>query len=740
MKVQRGHMRKLIGSALVSLTTTALAAVLLAPTAVASPIGDAEAAIMAAWDKAGGDTSPLGARKGDVYPVGDGFALDFDGGKMFFTPATGAKFAYGPVLDKYEQLGGPAGSDLGFPTINEVPGLSGPDSRVITFSASDKPVIFWTPEHGPFVVRGALNTAWDKLGSSGGVLGVPVGDETYSGEVSSQKFSGGQVSWNRQTKQFTTEPPALADQLKGLQVAIDPTAAINTAWRAAGGPGGPLGAKQGGQYSVGGDGIAQNFAGGKVFFTPATGANAVESDILAKYESLGGPVGSDLGFPTTNETDGGIGPSSKVCTFSAADKPVIFWTSEHGAFVIRGAMKAAWDKLRAPAGKLGAPVGDQTVNGDVISQQFTGGKISWNRAKNTFSTEPANLAPLLSGLQVSGQNQPSNSAMPAHAKKFTWHWWWLMAAIPVLVLLVLLAWVLFGWRRRRPGQPDVAGYAPDRGRDFGYDADGPWGHDDSEHDAESFAPLSAPAEPAPDAGRVSWQRQAPAESDYGFEQDDPDAVDTDSIPVVSEEMLSEADYPAAESDYTDYADEVPELAEPETADDAAYVDAEDPDADYAREAYPDDEYPDVVVPRTPPDTDAVTGALETAEPEDDYLDVATPEPDVESGADTAAGADVADAVGAGAVAAGTAARSGRHAAADDAEDGSENGLAGPDGRPTIHLPLDDPYQAPDGYPIKASARYGLYYTPGSDLYQDTLAEIWLSSEEVALANGFTRAD
>ncbi|RAU90806.1 hypothetical protein DQP58_22185 [Mycobacterium colombiense] len=734
-------MRKLIGSALVSLTTTALAAVLLAPTAVASPIGDAEAAIMAAWDKAGGDTSPLGARKGDVYPVGEGFALDFDGGKMFFTPATGAKFAYGPVLDKYEQLGGPAGSDLGFPTINEVPGLSGPDSRVITFSASDKPVIFWTPEHGPFVVRGALNTAWDKLGSSGGVLGVPVGDETYSGEVSSQKFSGGQVSWNRQTKQFTTEPPALADQLKGLQVAIDPTAAINTAWRAAGGPSGPLGAKQGGQYSVGGDGIAQNFAGGKVFFTPATGANAVESDILAKYESLGGPVGSDLGFPTTNETDGGIGPSSKICTFSAADKPVIFWTSEHGAFVIRGAMKAAWDKLRAPAGKLGAPVGDQTANGDVISQQFTGGKISWNRAKNTFSTEPANLAPLLSGLQVSGQNQPSNSAMPAHAKKFTWHWWWLMAAIPVLVLLVLLAWVLFSWRRRRPGQPDAAGYEPDRGRDFGYDADGPWGHDDSEHDAESYAPLSAPAEPAPDAGRVSWQRQAPAESDYGFEQDDPDAVDTDSIPVVSEEMLSEAEYPAAEADYTDYADEVPELAEPETADDAAYVDAEDPDADYAREAYPDDEYPDVVVPRTPPDTDAVTGALETAEPEDDYLDVATSEPDVESGADTAAGADVVDAVVAGAVAAGMPARSGRHAAADDdAEDGSENGLAGPDGRPTIHLPLDDPYQAPDGYPIKASARYGLYYTPGSDLYQDTLAEIWLSSEEVALANGFTRAD
>ena len=77
------------------------------------------------------------------------------------------------------------------PTINEVPGLAGPDSRVATFSASDKPVIFWTADHGAFVVRGALNAAWDKLGSSGGVLGAPVGDETYDGEVASQKFSGG---------------------------------------------------------------------------------------------------------------------------------------------------------------------------------------------------------------------------------------------------------------------------------------------------------------------------------------------------------------------------------------------------------------------------------------------------------------------------------------------------------------------------------------------------------------------
>ena len=51
-----------------------------------------------------------------------------------------------------------------------------------------------------------------------------------------------------------------------------------------------------------------------------------------------------------------------------------------------------------------------------------------------------------------------------------------------------------------------------------------------------------------------------------------------------------------------------------------------------------------------------------------------------------------------------------------------------------------PTRCPTDIPIKASARFGLYYTPGSELYQDTLAEIWLSSEEVAQANGFVKAD
>jgi uncharacterized protein with LGFP repeats len=60
-------------------------------------------------------------------------------------------------------------------------------------------------------------------------------------------------------------------------------------------------------------------------------------------------------------------------------------------------------------------------------------------------------------------------------------------------------------------------------------------------------------------------------------------------------------------------------------------------------------------------------------------------------------------------------------------------------RPAIHLPLADPFQAPEGYWIKGNTHSGLYYTPESVLYDNTIPEVWFASEDVAQANGFVRA-
>lgn len=663
MRRQRRRLDVLARSArgLVALTAAFTFMVLQVPLANASPIGDADNAITAAWKEAGGDTSDLGAKQGDCYVVGQGFAQDFVNGKMFFTPATGPRSMMGAILEKYEALGGPAASDLGFPTANEVRGLAGPDSRVSTFSASDKPLIYWTADHGAFVVRGAINAAWDRLGSSGGALGVPTGDETYDGELATQAFSGGKVSWNRLTKVFTTVPSDLAGQLAGLQVPVDPTADINTAWRAAGGVSGPLGAKQGDQYPVGSDGLAQNFAGGTVFFSPNTGANAVETDILAKYEALGGPVNSGLGFPIANEADGGLKPASKVSAFSADDKPVIFWTSDHGAYVVRGAVKAAWDKLLGATGRLGAPVGDQTVAGDVVTQKFTGGQIAWNKTKNIFTTEPTNLASALSGLAIPGETTRADAARPDTAGGWLpAHWRWLLAGVGALLLVGLLTLVV-GWSgRRRAARRDGAGRGNDSGDEAATEAVSQWSPE-----VDSDLAVTGPDEeyrpPRPRTVRLPRQ---PASA----------WMPPDHESLV-EELLGED---------TDRHDEYSDFGEFDHVDEFNQADAQ-----FAQDPDNVDTHP--------------TG-----------------------------------------IPVGREARVGRHAAADAYGDDSQETTAVPiarvmSGQLAIHLPMDDPYRVPEGYPVKANASSGLYYMPDNGLYDDTPAEIWFASEEIAKVNGFHKA-
>ena len=660
-----GGVARRVTRGLVALAAGLACMALLAPVAAASPLGEADDAMTAAWKAAGGDNSDLGAKQGEAYAAGAGFAQDFVHGKMFFTPATGPRSMMGAILDKYEALGGPAASDLGFPTMNEARGLAGPDSRVSTFSASDKPLIYWTADHGAFVVRGAINAAWDKLGSSGGALGVPVSDETYDGEVATQAFSTGRVSWNRLTKTFTTVPPDLANQLTDLQVPIDPTAAINMAWRASGGPSGPLGAEQGDQYPVGGDGLGQNFAGGKVFFSPATGANAVESDILAKYESLGGPGGT-LGFPIANEADGGLKPASRVSAFAANDKPVIFWTPDHGAFVVRGAINAAWDKLGGPTGKLGAPVGDQTVNKDVITQKFTGGQIAWNQAKNTFSTQPANLASSLSGLQVPGQKMPSGAPAPGAGSLLDWRRWWLPVGVPAVALIGLAALVAWIGRRRRAGWRKAEAAQLGGGDEAGYEAV-----------TESVS---------------RWSPDADGDLESSTLSDGYRALRPRTVRLPSQSA----------SDWTlpGRADLVDEPLVDQIGDSAKFSDLDEHLVEHLDEHL--DEHFDEPFDEDPDAVDTAPTRIPTP----------------------------------GEV------RSGRHAAADAEAETTHFAAATPiaPGQLAIHLPMDDPYEVPDGYPVKANASFGVYYMPDSELYEDTLAEIWFATEEIAQANGFTKAD
>ncbi|ODQ87465.1 hypothetical protein BHQ18_23565 [Mycolicibacterium flavescens] len=659
------------------------AALLMSPVAAATPESDADAAITAAWQASGGPGGPLGAEQGDLYPAGDGFAQNYSAGKMFFTPQTGAHYVRGAILEKYESLGGPADSDLGFPTIDDGPGRA-PGSFNTTFSAADKPVIFWTADTGARVVRGPINAAWDKLGGSSGVLGVPAGDEAYRGDLVSQKFTGGELTYNTRDKTFTTVPPELAAQLTGLEVPADPTSAINAARRAAGGALGPLGAAEGPPYKIGEDGLGQNFAGGKIFYSPATGARVVTGQVLAKYESLGGPQG-DLGFPTSGEEVGGAGAASRMSTFAAEDKPVIFWTPDYGAVLVRGPMRAAWDKLDGAEGPLGAPMADHTESDGVLTQRFSGGVVSWDRATGDFSTEPANLAGQLSDLQVPGEQVPDTPAAPPGdsdgSSWFGWSWWWLLAIVPVLILIGV---VVFATMRNRRSDDWHPGFDEERFDDgYGSDVDRVY---------------SAVGAREPDVEQSSSEDYAAAMFGDRYAREGMGALNPvgPDDPVNSPwEAPREFDEPAPD-DVKDPVDPVDPYGD--------FGDLEPPQADqHLEDQHLEDQHQ--------------AGDEEPEENPDDVITAPTPLPSL--GAQTTPDRDpLTD--------------TGRHARIEIDEPETP--------APAFRLPVGDSAEAPEGYPIKADTQSGRYWVPGSAAYDEARAEIWFSSEDFAVTNGFVRAD
>jgi len=683
MRVVGNRLARTLRRLTLGVVATAAAAALVAPSALATPESDASDAITQAWDAAGGSGSPVGSRDGEVYQVGDGYGQKFSDGKILFTPTTGAHLIYGAILDKYESLGGPGDSDLGFPNIDEAVGLISPDSRASTFSASDRPAIFWTPDTGAWAVRGALNAAWDKLGGSAGALGVPIEDERYDGDVVSQKFTGGELSWNRSTNTFTSDPAGLADSLAGLDVPLDATTLINLAWRAGGGLGGPLGARQGEQTTLGDDGAAQGFASGKIFYSPPTGAHAVTGAILSKFESLGGPTG-DLGYPVGVEADGGV-PNSRVSAFSAADEPVIFWTPDTGAIVVRGPLNAAWAKLGAATGSLGVPTGEQTVKGDTVTQEFSGGELSWNTATKEFSSKPSELASSLSGLEMpDAVAQTPAAPSSATSDEGGWRWWWLAIILPLLLLLGLLA--VLAQRKARSDRDVVAA-----DRDFfandAEDDDWPGTRSGGESRFDSGAR---------DLGLWSPTAGGETVAEADFDSDE-DTIDTAPTRIPTEAGFAELRLAEAESGESSSgfgAGSGRHAANALAASPAAWrLDVDEVIAQSRRRHAVDDPWAE--------EFDAVAERVEY-EPEAEAEAEAEPEAEAEAEAQPRSPADEP-------------------------------------WRPAIHLPLADPYQAPEGYVIKGNTHSGLYYTPDSALYDSTIPEVWFASEELAQGNGFVKA-
>lgn len=260
-------------------------------------------------------------------------------------------------------------------------------------------------------------------------------------------------------------PPASADPQSEAQTAINGLLQkIDAGHADRGFNSSGLGASTSGVEAVG-DGFRQNFSGGSIFWSEATGAHVIYGAVNAKYAEEGGPTGS-LGFPTGDETAGPFKPTSRMAPFAAADKPVIYWTPSDGAWVVRGPFSAAVGKLGT---ELGAPTADLTTNGNVLTQRFADATLSYDKSTGAWTSTPdASLAAKLSGIAVPGMTAPTVGAPTMTAPTVTAPtvaapsvntgssgispWWWLL--LPLALLLLGLLWWL-GSRRRRTTLPTV---------------------------------------------------------------------------------------------------------------------------------------------------------------------------------------------------------------------------------------------------------------------------------------------
>ncbi len=171
-------------------------------------------------------------------------------------------------------------------------------------------------------------------------------------------FPGDQDVFNGSTTQLST----FAGQAGAQPQAQDPIVAHYTA---VGGSGSYLGDPVGGEYDVAG-GRGQDYTGGSIFYSASTGAWAVHGAILGTYRNLGGP-GGVLGFPTSDETPtpDGVG---RFNAFAGTGRSGIYWTPNTGAHAVQGAIYGDWASLGYERGPLGYPTSDETPTPDGVGR------------------------------------------------------------------------------------------------------------------------------------------------------------------------------------------------------------------------------------------------------------------------------------------------------------------------------------------------------------------------------------
>ncbi|NAZ86330.1 excalibur calcium-binding domain-containing protein [Kineococcus indalonis] len=143
------------------------------------------------WAGQGFERGPLGYPLTNEQPAAAGGVFQvFQGGTLYWSPATGAHKVSGSFYQLWASLGWER-SFLGFPISEELPAAGG------VFQRFQGGTLYWSPATGAHSVSGAFYSYWAARGWERGTLGYPTSQELVSANGVYQNFQGGTLTWTR---------------------------------------------------------------------------------------------------------------------------------------------------------------------------------------------------------------------------------------------------------------------------------------------------------------------------------------------------------------------------------------------------------------------------------------------------------------------------------------------------------------------------------------------------------------
>jgi hypothetical protein len=143
--------------------------------------------ILKAWEAQRSENGHLGYPTSDERYARGGSWTAFQGGRIYWSPATGAQWIRGGVLDAWAGQGSERGP-LGFPITKELPATGG------AWHAFQNGRIYWSPSTGAHWMTGPILKSWMARGSEHGPLGYPTSDPRQRSDGTRVDFQRGSLT------------------------------------------------------------------------------------------------------------------------------------------------------------------------------------------------------------------------------------------------------------------------------------------------------------------------------------------------------------------------------------------------------------------------------------------------------------------------------------------------------------------------------------------------------------------